>query len=50
MRLERNDEKPEPHLPRTQERNGRVQSALRKCNLKRFDVGDDINKSFDERS
>ena len=39
------DDKPEPHLPRTQERN-RVKSAFRNCNLKLFEK----DRSADGRS
>ena len=37
-----NDDKPVPHLPKTQERMKRVQSAFRQCGLKRFEVNDSI--------
>ena len=40
------DDKPEPHLPRTQERNKRVKSAFRTCNLKLFEK----ERSSDGRS
>ena len=47
LKLE-NDDKPEPHLPKTQERMKRVQSAFRQCNLKRFEEAS--MKSMDARS
>lgn len=40
-KLRRDDEKPEPHYPKTQEREQRIKSAFRQCNLKMLDRGAD---------
>ena len=37
QKLRKDDEKPEPHYPRTQEREKRIKSAFRHCNLKILD-------------
>ena len=49
----REDEKPEPHLPKTQENDKRVKSAYRNINLKIFDrdnKGAEMENSIDGRS
>ena len=48
-KLRRDDDKPEPHYPKTQEREQRIKSAFRQCNLKMLDRGADT-QSVDGRS